>query len=40
VSDAVEEAIFHYLVSCVEDWRPIEQDCPTAERAAMWPGER
>jgi hypothetical protein len=40
LSDAVEEAVFHYVVSCVGDWRPIEQRCPTAERAAMWPGER
>ncbi len=40
VSDAVEEAIFHYVVSCVEDWDVIEEECPTAERAAMWPGER
>jgi hypothetical protein len=40
VSDAVEEAIFQYLVSYVEDWGVIEQNCPTAERAAMWPGER
>lgn len=40
VSDAVEETIFHYLVSCVDDWQVINQNCPTAERAAMWPRER